>query len=55
MCDDLKATMTELRGRGAEFSSEPQDMGFGVGEMLRVPGADDILLYQPRHATAYDK
>ncbi len=24
----------------------------GVG--LRVPGADDMLLYQPRHAMAYD-
>lgn len=55
MCDDLEATMTELRGRGAEFSTEPQDMGFGIVAMLKVPGADDILLYQPRHATAYDR
>lgn len=55
MCDDLEATMAELRGRGAEFSSEPQDMGFGIVVTLKVPGADDLLLYEPRHVTAYDR
>ena len=55
MCDDLDATMTELTGRGAEFSSGPTDMGFGMVAMLQVPGADDILLYEPRHVTAYDR
>ena len=54
MCDDLDATVTELSGRGAEFADEAQEMGFGRGVMLRVPGADDMLLYEPRHATAYD-
>jgi hypothetical protein len=29
-------------------------MGSGTGIMLRVPGADDILLYQPKHPAAYD-
>lgn len=55
MCDDITATIAELRGRGAEFSSEPTDMGFGIGVMLQVPGADDILLYEPKHVTAYDR
>ena len=54
MCDDLDATMAELSGRGAGFAGEPQEMGFGRGVSLHVPGADDMLLYQPRHATAYD-
>lgn len=54
MCDDLDATVAELRERGATFSGDPQQMGFGVGTMLQVPGADDMLLYEPRHATAYD-
>jgi catechol 2,3-dioxygenase-like lactoylglutathione lyase family enzyme len=54
MCDDLDSTMAELAGRGAEFADEPQEMGFGRGVSLRVPGADDMLLYQPHHATAYD-
>jgi catechol 2,3-dioxygenase-like lactoylglutathione lyase family enzyme len=54
MCDDLDATMAELSGRGAEFAGEAQEMGFGRGVTLQVPGADDMLLYQPHHATAYD-
>lgn len=55
MCDDLDATMTELRERGAQFGGDPVDMGFGIGVNLKVPGADDMLLYQPRHAVAYDR
>ena len=55
MCDDLDTTIGELRSRGAEFAGEPQDMGFGRGVLLHVPGADDMLLYQPRHTTAYDR
>jgi catechol 2,3-dioxygenase-like lactoylglutathione lyase family enzyme len=54
MCDDLDATVGELSARGAEFAGEPAEMGFGRGVLLRVPGADDMLLYEPRHATAYD-
>ena len=53
MCDDLEATVTELTNRGAEFATQKEDMGFGLGVMLKVPGADDILLYEPRHVTAY--
>lgn len=53
MCDDLDATVAELSGRGAVFAGEAQDRGFGRGVSLHVPGADDMLLYQPRHATAY--
>lgn len=54
MCDDVDATVTELSERGAEFAGAVQEMGFGRGVMLHVPGADDLLLYQPHHATAYD-
>ena len=54
MCDDLDATIAELSARGAELADEPEEMGFGRGVSLRVPGADDMLLYQPHHATAYD-
>lgn len=55
VCDDLVATMAELAERGAQFASEPRDEGFGTGVSLRVPGADDMLLYQPHHPTAYDR
>jgi catechol 2,3-dioxygenase-like lactoylglutathione lyase family enzyme len=54
VCDDLDATIADLENRGAEFRGDPQEMGFGKGSLMLVPGADDMLLYQPRHATAYD-
>jgi predicted enzyme related to lactoylglutathione lyase len=54
MCDDLDSTVSELSDRGAEFAGEPEEMGFGRGVTMGVPGADDMLLYQPHHATAYD-
>lgn len=53
MCDDLAATMAELAGRGARFGGEPSDLGFGRGVRLQIPGADDLLLYQPWHAAGY--
>lgn len=55
MCDDIQATVAELVGRGAEFTGGAQDMGVGLGVMLQVPGAEDLLLYEPRHAVAYDR
>lgn len=53
MCDDLDATVAELRGRGAEFAGEAQEMGWGRGIHVHVPGADDMLIYQPHHPVAY--
>lgn len=53
MCDDLEATMTDLRARGATFTSGVSDEGYGLVAMLEVPGADPIQLYEPRHALAY--
>ncbi len=54
LCDDLRSTMDELASRGASFTDEPADRGFGLCVMLAVPGADDIMLYEPRHTTAFD-
>lgn len=54
MCDDLATTMAELAARGATFRGQPMDEGFGLTILLVVPGADDILLYEPRHKLAYD-
>lgn len=54
ICDDLDATVAELRSRGAEFTGDIQDQGFGLVALLKVPGCQDMTLYQPRHATAYE-
>ena len=53
MCDDLDTTMAELASRGAEFTTDPVDRGFGVVVFMKVPGADDIMLYEARHALAH--
>jgi hypothetical protein len=55
LCDDLRSTMSDLASRGATFTGEPVDRGFGLCVMLTVPGADDIMLYEPRHTTAFDR
>lgn len=54
MCDDVEATVIELEAKGATFSGAIQDLGFGLGIMLELPGAGNILLYEPKHPTAYD-
>lgn len=54
MCDDIEQTMAELAERGAEFSGGISDQRYGRTVMLRVPGADDIMLYEPLHPTAFD-
>jgi catechol 2,3-dioxygenase-like lactoylglutathione lyase family enzyme len=54
MCDDIEATVAELRSKGAEFSGDPEDYGFGTGANLKLPGAGEILLYAARHPKAYD-
>jgi predicted enzyme related to lactoylglutathione lyase len=49
VCDDLDKTMAELRGKGAVFTREPRDDGWGVTTDLQVPGGPTLMLYQPRY------
>ena len=53
MCDDIEATKRRARDKGAEFTGSIEDMGFGLGLMLKVPGAEDMLLDEPRHPEAH--
>ena len=52
MCDDIVATMAELREKGITFKGEPESQGFGIVTTMVLPGGVDVILYQPRHATA---
>jgi len=54
MCDNVEDTVAELTAKGVEFTSAVEDRGFGRMVHLRVPGAGEIGLYQPRHPVAYD-
>lgn len=54
MCDEVEATRADLEAKGATFIGPIRDAGFGLMTFMEVPGADPIILYQPKHATAYD-
>ena len=53
ICDDIEETRAELEAKGATFSDEIQDLGFGLGTTLELPGAGGILLYEARYPEAY--
>jgi len=54
MCDDIHATVESLRQRGVEFTRDIRDDGFGLTTELVVPGGGELMLYEPRHPTAFD-
>jgi catechol 2,3-dioxygenase-like lactoylglutathione lyase family enzyme len=54
MCDDIEATRAELEAKGAAFTSLVKDEGFGFTTFVELPGCDPLMLYQPKHPTAYD-
>jgi catechol 2,3-dioxygenase-like lactoylglutathione lyase family enzyme len=52
MCDDLEATMDQLRGRGVELEGGVHEEGFGRVTTILLPGGGRLGLYEPRHPTA---
>ena len=52
MCDDIGATVSDLRAKGIAVLGEPQDEGWGISVMLDLPGGVEVQLYEPRHAVA---
>ena len=49
MCHDIARTVAELEQKGVEFVGPVEDEGFGLVTKLKVPGAGEIGLYQPKH------
>jgi hypothetical protein len=39
----------ELETKGVEFSRSISDEGFGLTTAIRLPGGDELGLYEPRH------
>jgi catechol 2,3-dioxygenase-like lactoylglutathione lyase family enzyme len=54
MCDDVKATMAELKTKGVEFTRKVTDEGWGLVTSIRLPGGGALGLYQPKHPTAIE-
>src|SRR5947207_11174610 len=51
MCDDIHATLAELRGKGAEVPRAVADQGWGLLAAIPLPDGSEFPIYQPRHAS----
>ncbi len=51
MCDDVAATVEELRAKGVEIVRPVSEEAFGLVTAIRLPGGGEVGLYEPRHAT----
>jgi catechol 2,3-dioxygenase-like lactoylglutathione lyase family enzyme len=49
MCDDIAETMAALGARGAEFTAPVSEERWGLVTSMRVPGAGEVGLYEPKH------
>jgi predicted enzyme related to lactoylglutathione lyase len=53
LCDDIEKTVADLQAKGAVFRGPVQDQGFGRICLLQVPGAGEMMVYEPRHPLAH--
>ena len=51
MCDDIHATLAELRAKGVEMAREVSDQGWGLVAAIRLPDGAELPIYEPRHAS----
>jgi hypothetical protein len=49
MCDDIHATLAELRKKGVEMARDVSDQGWGLLAAIRLPGGGEFPIYEPRH------
>ena len=54
MCDDLDATMAELRSKGADLAEEITEERWGRLTSMQLPSGGHIGIYEPRHPRATD-
>ncbi len=53
MCDDIQATLAELRDKGVEVAQDVSDQGWGRLAAIRMPDGSEFPIYEPRHPTAH--
>ena len=54
MCDDVEATMQELRAKGVEFTQDVSEERWGRLTRFRLPGGGEVGMYEPLHPRAID-
>jgi catechol 2,3-dioxygenase-like lactoylglutathione lyase family enzyme len=50
MCDDVEATVEELKALGVKFKAPITEQRWGRTTALEIPGGGELGLYEPRHA-----
>lgn len=48
-CDDIEATVADLRAKGAQLTRDIRDAGWGLTTEVVVPGAGTIEIFEPRY------
>lgn len=51
MCDNLEETVAELKAKGVEITRPITNAGWGLLTSLKLPGGEELSLYEPRHAS----
>ena len=49
MCDNIQATLAELRDKGVEVAQDVSDQGWGLLAAIRLPDGSEFPVYEPRH------
>jgi len=49
MCDDIRATVDELRAKDVQISRPITDKRWGLVTAIRLPDGVELGLYEPRH------
>jgi hypothetical protein len=52
LCDDVNATVADLKAKDVEFSQPISDEGWGLLTAVRLPGGAELGIYEPRHPVA---
>ncbi len=48
-CDDIQATVADLKSRGVTFRKEVEDHGYGYVTHFTMPGGVQVQLYEPKY------
>jgi uncharacterized glyoxalase superfamily protein PhnB len=55
MCDDLEATLADLRAKGVEASRPMQEERWGSVTAIALPDGSEVGLYEPHHPLAINR
>jgi catechol 2,3-dioxygenase-like lactoylglutathione lyase family enzyme len=52
MCDNIQATLAELKDKGVEAARDVADQGWGLLAAIRLPDGSEFPIYESRHPIA---